>query len=777
VPSDVSGASDQQRLQYAMQVLEGFKESSPFFSDTSYQSWMGHINPLVQAYEPAKEVFPLWKSTAEMPTTRYGGGPDDAYTYEEPAGVNYSQWEDIAKQLGYTEPVYGTVGYDIEGGGITGIDPQFKSFVDQKRAEGYDFVQYQPDLRNYRQKYGFRLPDGQVVGEYYGEGRDADVVSLFKDFVLPVATTIMGIPGYGGSVAQSIGSAILPAEAATALSGALNLAPEVITSAVGRGIINAGIQGALGGDVEDVLRAGALPLAAPVVSQGIGQAVGAVAPPDFDPVLGQVSQPITDAVQRAITTGALTGLSGGDALDAAQQTLLNNAAKAAGAEVGLSPQTSQGVLNLIQSGGDVNPVEAFKTATGVLGAIKSQPADIRAELEDVVGSGGDVDVGDFDAGMPVDTSVEQPLLTDEALMPSTDQAGTASPEASAETGLTQEEIQEALAGLAAKDEFSEPYLTADPSDVDNEPYLTADQDGSTSAVEGDYGQSVFDKWDEWNQTLEDLEGKPGAIAAGGADQGVVTSTGQIVDQSGNTIAAPAPSPATSASTSSSSAPAPSPAAATYRPPTATTQATTQATTPMDYRATFLAPFIVGGEAAKAFQSALAPFLKEAMTPDFMPSRVPTAAPRPEQAAIPMMPQNPLDLYQPERDFEGLYGFAMGGPAFAQGGTRHGENAHGALRVLEHSGKHRVDYRQGDAVTGIGDGQSDDIPAMLADGEFVIPADVVSALGNGSTKAGSDKLYDMMHSIRRHHRSAGPKDLPPPAKKSPLDYITKRRSSR
>jgi hypothetical protein len=62
--------------------------------------------------------------------------------------------------------------------------------------------------------------------------------------------------------------------------------------------------------------------------------------------------------------------------------------------------------------------------------------------------------------------------------------------------------------------------------------------------------------------------------------------------------------------------------------------------------------------------------------------------------------------------------------------------------------------------------------MLADGEFVFPADVVAALGNGSTKAGSDKLYDMMHSIRAHHRSAKPKDLPPPAKKSPLDYIKK-----
>jgi hypothetical protein len=66
--------------------------------------------------------------------------------------------------------------------------------------------------------------------------------------------------------------------------------------------------------------------------------------------------------------------------------------------------------------------------------------------------------------------------------------------------------------------------------------------------------------------------------------------------------------------------------------------------------------------------------------------------------------------------------------------------------------------------------------MLADGEFVFPADVVAALGNGSTKAGSDKLYDMMHSIRAHARSSGPKDLPPPAK-SPLEYLKGSKSDR
>jgi hypothetical protein len=107
------------------------------------------------------------------------------------------------------------------------------------------------------------------------------------------------------------------------------------------------------------------------------------------------------------------------------------------------------------------------------------------------------------------------------------------------------------------------------------------------------------------------------------------------------------------------------------------------------------------------------------------------------------------------------------------GTRYGRYALGGMAtpLMAAGGKPRVDFRKGDAVTGPGDGQSDDIPAMLADGEFVFPADVVAAIGNGSTKAGSDKLYDMMHGIRKHARSAKPKDLPPEIK-SPLDFLKK-----
>jgi len=120
------------------------------------------------------------------------------------------------------------------------------------------------------------------------------------------------------------------------------------------------------------------------------------------------------------------------------------------------------------------------------------------------------------------------------------------------------------------------------------------------------------------------------------------------------------------------------------------------------------------------------------------------------------------------------GGLMSTPLMAKGGTHYGKNSQGALSLVQHSGKARVDFRHGAAVSGEGDGQSDDIPAMLADGEFVFPADVVAAIGNGSTKAGSDKLYDMMHGIRAHVRSAKPQDLPPEIE-SPLDFLKSRKA--
>ena len=123
------------------------------------------------------------------------------------------------------------------------------------------------------------------------------------------------------------------------------------------------------------------------------------------------------------------------------------------------------------------------------------------------------------------------------------------------------------------------------------------------------------------------------------------------------------------------------------------------------------------------------------------------------------------------------------------------------------------YAQGD-----GTGQSDDIPAMLHDGDYVIDADAVAALGDGSSKAGAEalsnfqkkvphemstggeavaaqiadgeyvfpaafvsalgggdnkqgaKLLDAMREELREHKRSAPTSKIPPKAKSPLDYL-------
>ena len=54
-----------------------------------------------------------------------------------------------------------------------------------------------------------------------------------------------------------------------------------------------------------------------------------------------------------------------------------------------------------------------------------------------------------------------------------------------------------------------------------------------------------------------------------------------------------------------------------------------------------------------------------------------------------------------------------------------------------------------AVNGPGTGRSDDIPAVLSDGEYVIDAETVALLGDGSNKAGAKKLDELRVKIRKH----------------------------
>ena len=100
-----------------------------------------------------------------------------------------------------------------------------------------------------------------------------------------------------------------------------------------------------------------------------------------------------------------------------------------------------------------------------------------------------------------------------------------------------------------------------------------------------------------------------------------------------------------------------------------------------------------------------------------------------------------------------YGANMAGISSPAAMTRLGEIPTAAGGGLSHLGSYSDGGRM---LKGPGDGMSDNIPAMigkkqparLADGEFVVPADVVSHLGNGSTDAGAKRLYAMMDKVRR-----------------------------
>jgi hypothetical protein len=113
---------------------------------------------------------------------------------------------------------------------------------------------------------------------------------------------------------------------------------------------------------------------------------------------------------------------------------------------------------------------------------------------------------------------------------------------------------------------------------------------------------------------------------------------------------------------------------------------------------------------------------------YTPQAAAPAAPAAPVVADPVTPPNPTiqDTY------------AAGG--MAEGGL-------GSLGSYSDGGR---------LLKGPGDGVSDSIPAMigknqparLADGEFVIPARIVSEIGNGSTDAGARKLYAMMDRIKK-----------------------------
>ena len=135
---------------------------------------------------------------------------------------------------------------------------------------------------------------------------------------------------------------------------------------------------------------------------------------------------------------------------------------------------------------------------------------------------------------------------------------------------------------------------------------------------------------------------------------------------------------------------------------------------------------------------------------------PQAQPQAQQAN-PIVPNIQL---QPQRTPEqqlGLEGFYdMMDAQLAKKGAQMQGMAGGGMAGMSHLGGYSDGGR---LLRGPGDGVSDSIPASignrqparLADGEFVVPARIVSEIGNGSTEAGARKLYAMMDRVQKARR--------------------------
>jgi|GEM_PF-3870421 len=99
-------------------------------------------------------------------------------------------------------------------------------------------------------------------------------------------------------------------------------------------------------------------------------------------------------------------------------------------------------------------------------------------------------------------------------------------------------------------------------------------------------------------------------------------------------------------------------------------------------------------------------------------------------------------------------------------------------MLAHGGELGRDHPRGHRAQGLldgpGDGTSDDIvPAALSQGEYVIPAHVVAALGNGSNKAGAARLDELQKNVRMKTGQAMARNQHPTGKnraKSPAAYM-------
>lgn len=119
--------------------------------------------------------------------------------------------------------------------------------------------------------------------------------------------------------------------------------------------------------------------------------------------------------------------------------------------------------------------------------------------------------------------------------------------------------------------------------------------------------------------------------------------------------------------------------------------------------------------------------------------------------------------------DGTEGDAGGGQGYADGGM-----AGSPLDMLFAQGGAPLQQDDGSTpdgpVAGAGTGRSDHIDAKLSDGEYIVDAETVALLGDGSTAAGAEALDRMREAIRAHKGAALAKGQISPDARSPISYL-------
>lgn len=286
----------------------------------------------------------------QFPGTQDEGGFQPGQYAGQIAGLNNpAMWAPLAKQLGYTGEIMGVVGTDAEGGALTDYSNEFKNFIAQKKAEGYDLVTDASKIDQRKQTVGLRLPSGQVVGE-----RSVDAGG-FGEF-LQAAMMMFG-PVFGGQIFNALTGAGTAAGSALGATNALT--PAAIEAGLGTAGYGANASAAASGLFNPaVIGAGAGTAAGSALGIAEGMAPGVLAPATAAEMYG---------------VNALLGSGGAGALTAADLASLPPDVMG-----GVSPNVGYENLGQIQPLANETFMPVTAEGTGVTNALNYQPPPANA---------------------------------------------------------------------------------------------------------------------------------------------------------------------------------------------------------------------------------------------------------------------------------------------------------------------------------------------------------------------------------------------------------------